>query len=321
MGRDKKIKIGFRFQVSGFKFKCLAFFFGVCFALLFSVGLALPLVGQAAELKLLSATNELGVGQKFQIDLMLNTEGRAINAIEGTLTFPSLVELVGVYDGSSVVPLWLEKSVKADSVDFSGVIPGGFNGILVPYQEDRPEPGKILSFIFITRVAGEGSINLKNVQALLNDGQGTPAKTAIFNFQFSIAEETPGFDFSAPGFKDTEPPEEFTPEVSRDPNIFDGQWFLVFATQDKDSGIDHYEVQEGKKGFVVGQSPYLLTNQELTDKITVKAVDKAGNERIAVLPPQNPFSWYKNYWFWGIIVLVLLVSLFFLKNKCSKLKK
>ena len=30
----------------------------------------------------------------------------------------------------------------------------------------------------------------------------------------------------------------------KDPNVFDGKWFLVFAALDKGSGIDHYEVME-----------------------------------------------------------------------------
>jgi len=119
------------------------------------------------------------------------------------------------------------------------------------------------------------------------------------------------------------------PEVSRDPNIFDGKWFLVFATQDKGSGIDHYEVLERRElkiqklGFSkekslhskfyilnpwrVAESPYLLKDQELKSYIYVKAIDKAGNERVATLSPRNLLKWYEIWWLWGIIIIGIII--------------
>jgi len=87
---------------------------------------------------------------------------------------------------------------------------------------------------------------------------------------------------------DTIPPEEFEPQIGQDPTMYDGKYFLSFIAQDKTSGVDHYEVTEvpwfsfkkTKEGKVV-QSPYLLEDQRLRKVIKVKAVDKAGNERIA----------------------------------------
>ena len=114
------------------------------------------------------------------------------------------------------------------------------------------------------------------------------------------------------GMEDEESPETFQPEIAQDPAIFNGKWFLVFATQDKGSGIDYYETKETRskklgtwitRWKVVG-SPHVLRDQELRSHIIIKAVDKDGNERIEALAPQNPLAWYENYENWSIIIII-----------------
>jgi len=80
---------------------------------------------------------------------------------------------------------------------------------------------------------------------LLNDGSGTEAKLSpsILNFQV-VGINSPNQPPPISEIKDTEPPELFTPEIGRQPDIFNNQWFLAFTTQDKNSGISHYEVRE-----------------------------------------------------------------------------
>lgn len=96
------------------------------------------------------------------------------------------------------------------------------------------------------------------------------------------------------------PPEEFIPEIGQDPSMFGGKYFLSFATTDKTSGIDYYEVREGKQDFKKTSSPYLLEDQSLGKEIIVRAYDKAGNERIAeIIPLEKPFPYL-------IIILVLV---------------
>jgi len=68
---------------------------------------------------------------------------------------------------------------------------------------------------------------------------------------------------------DRELPESFTPFVEQSPVLFDGKAVLVFVTQDKLSGIDHYEVAEAKPAFLGdgdlvwenAVSPYVLKDQ------------------------------------------------------------
>ena len=293
--------------------------FGVCFALLFSVGLALPLVGQAAKLEIISPVEDFGLDKEFQVEVMLDTEGQSINAIEGKILFPlNLLELREIKDGDSIVNFWLERpSVKMENlVIFSGVIPGGFEGVLSPYYEGY-RPGKVFSLIFVTKNIGEGAIVAKDVKVLLHDGLGTPAKTSIFDFNFKIHEKVKE-EVLIEKLEDTDPPEPFKPIIAQNPEIFNGKHFLVFATQDKGSGISHYEILEKKQSgslfelfrkdkWQVGDSPYLLKDQNLKSQILVKAVDKSGNERIAELSPQNPLQWYENYYIWVKIIIGIIL--------------
>jgi hypothetical protein len=315
--------------------------FSVILALLFSVGFAImPILSFAAELNLISQTQEINTDQQFQVDLILNTEGEQINAIEGKIVFPEdLLEVKEIRDGNSIINFWIDKpkaetlkntntntnlheSVRVDScgevnnscgfVYFSGITPGGYNG----------NQGLILSIIFLAKKEGSGLIEIQNAKTLLNDGKGTEAQLKIFNFQFSIFKESPISQTPILEIQDTEPPEDFQPEISRDPAIFDGKWFLVFATQDKGSGIDHYEIRETKRkieheteaNWVIAESPYLLKDQKLQSYIYVKAVDKAGNERIIIVSPKNPLKWYEKFENWVIIILLAVLVFYILRK-------
>ena len=300
--------------------------FSVILALLFSVGFAImPILSFAAELNLISQTQEINTDQQFQVDLILNTEGEQINAVEGKIVFPEdLLEVKEIRDGNSIINFWIERpwilrqtdakperKTDADIV-FSGIVPGGYNG----------SQGLILSIIFLAKKGGSGLIEIQNAKTLLNDGKGTEAQLKIFNFQFSIFKESPISQTPILEIQDTEPPEDFQSEISRDPAIFDGKWFLVFATQDKGSGVDHYEIRETKRkieheteaNWVIAESPYLLKDQKLQSYIYVKAVDKAGNERIIIVPPRNPLKWYEKFENWVIIILLAVLVFYILRK-------
>ena len=262
---------------------------------------------EAAELKLTSQSQEFGVGQQFQVDLVLDTENEEINAVEGKIVFPSeLLELKEIRDGATIVNFWVEKpkTESNNQIIFSGIIPGG-------YQETK---GFVFSVVFRAKAGGSGAIEIRDAKVLLNDDRGTPASVKLSPFQLSISQEVPAAPPMVETVKDTDLPEEFKPEIAQSPEIFNGQYFLVFSTQDKGTGIDHYEILENRKqkienrGWIEADSPYLLKDQELKSYIYVKAVDKAGNERIVTLPPQNPLEWYENYFVWGIILLGTIIA-------------
>lgn len=175
------------------------------------------------------------------------------------------------------------------------------------------ENGLILSVLFRAKKPGGGRIAIRGMKVLKNDGAGAAAAAITSDFQFSIAQG----DSAVVNKKesDREPPETFRPEVARDEALLGGKWFLVFATQDKESGIDHYEVKESRQRIFTlfqkwsrAESPYILRDQELRSNIFVKASDRAGNKRIMRIMPRNPLIGYENYEDWIIIVIGLAIA-------------
>lgn len=304
------------------------------FVILLSVFfLALSPSARAAEISFEAPSREWGVGGEFAMTLFLNTEKEEINALEGAITFPQeLLELKEIRDGGSIINFWLERpqAERGGKIVFSGITPGGY----------KSSKGSIFSIIFRAKTSGEGIINFESMRILKNDGQGTPARVRISPLHFAISEKLKQSPPEA--IKDTEPPESFVPELAHDSAFFDEKWFLVFTTQDKKSGIDHYEVKEtrqriftpllpewrilksfpweklhalwrGVTGFtfnspwISAESPYELKDQELRSYVLVKAVDRAGNARVVSVEPKNPLAWYENYENWIIILSAIIV--------------
>jgi hypothetical protein len=137
-------------------------------------------------------------------------------------------------------------------------------------------------------------------------------------------------------------PEKFSITLERTTNAFSNDYFVVFNTTDKQSGIDHYEVIEeplnsknlfgwgaATAPWVVAKSPYVLEDQSLNSTIRVKAIDKAGNEYIAtyVVPEeQRTISSDNIYIYGGITALVfvtlsILIVVIVLWKKRRKLRK
>jgi GxxExxY protein len=295
--------------------KLLSCIFAFCFVL-FSVNTA-----NAAILNLVSQIKEIGINQQFQVDVILNTEGEQINAVEGTVLFPDdILKLENLNEANSILTFWPEKPriYDGNKIKFAGITPGG-------YQEEK---GLLFSITFQAKKEGAGLIEIKDSRVLLNDSQGTPTNVKTFDLQFSISKEAPISQTQISEIKDTEPPEDFKPEIARNPEMFEGKYFLVFATQDKKSGIDYYAVYESRrkrtqineKDWQIVESPYVLKDQKLKSYIYVKAVDKAGNERIAVVEPRYPLKWYENWWVWVIIVIILAYIWRKLKIKNEKRK-
>jgi len=292
-----EFRISNLFRVSIFELRILI----VC-VLIFVFYIFIIETVNAAKLNFVSPTQEFAVGQQFQVDLVLNTENEEINAVEGKVIFPGeLLELKEIRDGNSIVNFWIERpKIEQDgTICFSGIIPGGYND----------GQGLILSITFLAKKEGNGAIKFGEVKALRNDGQGTEVPLTISNFQFSISKEVLTTQPPVPEIKDLEPPENFKPEIASDPTIFEGKWFLVFAAQDKGSGIDHYEVCEGKRKCLTAESPYLLQNQSLDKEIIVKAIDKSGNERSVTIPARFARAWYKDYAALTILIIVAFMYL------------
>lgn len=281
-----------------------------------------PIPVLAAEFSVSTGTQHLRVGDEAQLEVLLDTEGEQLNAFEGSLAAPDMLEITGVRDGGSVAPLWVEapRLVAHNVVPFSGVIPGGYAG-----------KGVVLFSLTARAVReGAGAVTFSGLRALLNDGRGTATPASASPLQLTVLGTT-----AAPvalTFKDTVPPEPFSVALTRDPNVFAGRWFAVFVAQDKGSGLDHYEVAEVEGSPVASSSalpwqearrPYPLLDQTRQSTLYVRAIDRAGNVRVAVVPAAV-HPWYRNLGVWsivgvGVLVLVaMLMALIFARRYAKK---
>jgi hypothetical protein len=266
---------------------------------------SLPFLSKASEIEINTTSSNYDLKDVFVVDFFLDTRSESINALSGVIEVDQKLSIVDVFDADSVVNFWVDKSFSNNNFSFAGIIPGGFRGT----------GGKIFSLVVKAEESGESLIIVRNSSVFLNDGLGTeynvPSKDKVFYISSSLGKNTKAFDdFSF----DKNPPESFRPEVSRSDSLFDGKWFLVFDTEDKDSGISHYLLKESKwkiqmffKRWAIVESPYLLADQNRTSLISIKAVDKAGNETIVHLDSQNKKSTISTFIFISGIILILLV--------------
>jgi len=271
---------------------------------------------EAAILYLDSSQDQYHQSQTFIVELRVDAKDECINTIKGDLSFPQdVLEAVDFSQGDSILSIWLEPpdiNQTLGLVSFIGGIPGGYCGKL-PGEPGRPDLiGKIIFNVKEVN-GGQTSVEiefLNSSQVLLNDGFGTPAKLTLKGMAIKILPgegEVPESEWEKELKEDTVPPEPFKIEINKDPSVFEGKYFIVFQTQDKQSGIDYYEVKEGKRDWKRTESPYLLEDQSLRSIIKAKAMDKAGNERIAEYLPTYKIAW--KDWLYRLILILIGVGI------------
>ncbi|MDD5749955.1 MAG: cohesin domain-containing protein [Patescibacteria group bacterium] len=251
---------------------------------------------QAALLSLEASAGQIRPGSFWEVTLVLDSQGEYINALEGEVYFPAdILQLSEVRLGDSIVNFWLEdpRFLTDGQVVFSGITPGGFAG-----------QGNVLRLFFKAKKDGEGALEIKSARLLLNDGLGTALDFKTASFPVVISASAPERPAIKVELADIDPPEIFTPMITKIPEIYGDKYVLIFSTQDKGSGMNYFQIKEGSRWPVKAVSPYVLKNQKLNREIVVKAVDKAGNERKVVIAPSQSLRWYENYWIFAIIVLV-----------------
>jgi len=287
-----KNRFSFRFSIFGF-----AIF-------LIISGLSLTRV-EAAGLYFTSQSPNIYNGDTFIMELKISTPDKSINVVDGTIIYDSSrLEIKEISTGNSLFALWPKPPVFSNDkgeLSFVGGVSDGFQG----------DGGSILRIVFIAKNEGKAQIDfLDGFLVFLNDGKGTSINPWLRPLSLNIskkpADVSPKDEWKEFMEKDKIPPEPLEILIGREPTAFDNQYFISFFTTDKESGVDYYEVQEGNKPFVKAESPYLLQDQTLGNMIRVRAVDKAGNERITETIRAKPF--YENMMFWLITLGILGIA-------------
>jgi hypothetical protein len=279
----------------------------------------------AAEVRFNPAAVVVNSGDEFIVNVVLDAGGEDINTIEGSLQYPpDQMELVETRIASSIITFWIQepKSGQVGRIPFGGTIVGGFLGT----------GGKVFSAVFKTpkqELAQELKEQIKIVDAkgFLNDGLGTLAQVSsrAINVTVHNAPNESAVVVVSP-IKDTILPESFTPEVGQDPSLFDNRWFVAFSTEDKQSGIAYYEIQESgsitpdESKWQKATSPQVLQDQTRNSYIHVRAVDAAGNSRVAVVSPGEEkiqLSWLFIVGAIAIILFIVGAGLYLKRRRAS----
>jgi len=314
------------------KFKNIILFLIIGFALL-------PTTTFAAVLYLESDGGEYQPGDVFIVEMKIDNENEYINTVEANLSFSQdILQVVDFSKGSSILALWVgEPEINQESglISFVGGIPGGYGGKI----SGDPGVSNLLGKV-VFKMKGFTEDNslqigrvdfLESSQVLLNDGKGTLAKLTAKGIIFEIAQfeptQIPKNEWQEQLSKDKIPPEPFVVEVRKNEALFEGRYFLIFSTTDKQTGLDYFEVSESREGeenWKRGESPYLLEDQDLESVIKVKAIDEAGNERVVEITPPKPsvIEEKKISSWWILILIILIISVaFWIFKKFKKGKK
>jgi hypothetical protein len=241
--------------------------------------LAAP-AARAAQLGIATSPGAPAAGQPFAILVSLDTQGDAINAVEGSVALPRGIEVRSVSAGGSGLSLWPQPPAYAPgagAVEFAGGAPGGV-----------PAGSRITLFTIEAVAADPGTYApaRASVRAYRNDGAGTElavsaAKEAILVGKDDAPAPAKAADAAGPSF--------VYADIGRDPALFGGRAFAAFFAEDDASGVAYYEVREGFfSPYRRAERYYVLADQSLRSPVWVRAVDADGNattERLAATGP------------------------------------
>ncbi len=144
--------------------------------------LAFPLKTSADTLFISPLSGSYTEGQAFSVRVAVSSTRQAINAVSGTLSFPSdLLQVTSVSKGSSILTLWVQEpsySNARGTVSFEGVVPNpGFSG----------SDGRVVTVTFRVVKSGGAKLTFANGSVLANDGYGTNILKTIGTANFTLS--------------------------------------------------------------------------------------------------------------------------------------
>ena len=250
-----------------------------------SLTMLLPFLASASTLYMDPKSGTYGPGDTFIVNVRLNTDDtQCLNAAQVNIEYPtSVLRAVDFSRGNSIFSLWISDpkiDTDAGSITFAGGVPGGYCGRI----PGDPALSNIIGTIVFSVVSSSSKSAVVHfapgTSVYKNDGLGTALVPTLSVATITIAPiaqltSNPWIDEVK---SDIAPPEPFTVQAESQRDVFDGKYFIVFSTVDKQSGVDHYEIAQGASWVHIA-SPYVLKDQSLKN-IEVRAIDKAGNIRI-----------------------------------------
>jgi hypothetical protein len=261
-------------------------FFKTIFILSFTLSWCMPVFAHAQAVTptiiLQHVPSTVAQQQQFYIDVVLDTHGQDINGIQGAVAFSSdNLKFVRSEIGNSNVTMWVTQSaLQGNVLNFLGIIPGGFDGLINPFDPNHKLPAQIVRLVFEAKAAGPAIITASQFSVTANDGQGTLTAIPDTTTNLTVTEAIAPSTYTV---TDVIPP-LLSASVVTDKNLYDGKYTLIYTAIDKQSGIDHVDLQEGNGPWTRIDSPYELQDQTRKGILSLRAYDVAGNVTVISLP-------------------------------------
>ncbi len=257
--------------------------------------------------------SEIRVGDTVMLNIFLDTENIEVNGIEGVAKISGAGVVSNLNVAGSVFSLWPNKpSLLGEEVSFVGGTPSGVFG----------KKNKVFSIFFKATEVGKVNLSIKQADVFLNDGKGTKLALLGINEVLDISKSINESknELSNLIINDKVLPNPFKIELGKDPNMFDGKYFISFYSTDDMSGINRYEVRENNLPAVRSGNTYVLEDQSLSGKVEVKVIDNAGNFTIKTIDLKEKDNKYNSY-ILLLIIIIICILLYFKIKKIRKSKK
>ncbi len=160
----------------------------LCLLVLILAPFSVCAVTQAAGafLYISPASKSCQIGQSFTATVFVSSAEQAMNAAQGTISFPTdKLSVTSISKSGSVISLWTQEpsfSNSAGMVNFEGIVLNpGFTG----------SAGKMISINFKTKTAGDAAVSFLSGSILANDGKGTNLLSGFGSARYDIASGIP----------------------------------------------------------------------------------------------------------------------------------
>lgn len=265
------------------------------------------------------------------VDVMLDSKDQSVNAVSGSLSFDSSVlGNPSIHTQDSIINNWITgptldelHDTNSQTISWSGIIPGGFAGVLSPFYEGV-KPGRLFQVVFTPLVKTQTTISVKNLDVRANDGEATAIPVPNISITFDINYSSANVDSSVP--LDSK---NLHASVGQDKSIFNNRFFLAFYDSVDSGSVDHYEILEttfssstisSGDGWQKVTSPTLLLDQERNSYIHLRAIGKDGSIAYLIINPSPTISKSKNVFRYVIIIIIILMLFILFKNKNKKIQ-
>ncbi|MDB5254931.1 MAG: hypothetical protein JWL92_307 [Candidatus Nomurabacteria bacterium] len=247
--------------------------------------------------------------QQFYVDVKVDPKGASFNGIQSTVQYSGdTITFVRAETGSSIITYFVTPpTVTENGIAFSGIILGGFRGLIDPFDESHSLPGDIVRLVFAGKAKGTARITTHDSTVTANDGAGTLQTVTDATVSTTVS------DVAAPS---TYTPADsiaptITASVVQEHDLFDGRYTLLFTATDKQSGIDHVELREGNGEWATIESPYVLQDQSRKSILSLRAYDASGNVGTITIAPVASSSALALI----ILILILIIVVYVIYKK------